>query len=162
MGYDTSQRSEEMAKHVSDFEGETDRAIAVLAGAYLDKLLADLIIAYTKANPDFVEQLIYRDLTTFSARIDAVYSKKLGLQLISKDEQHDLHVIRGIRNKFAHDFIGLEFDTPEISAECSKLRAARIDGDPGNARKQFIKAAVRIMIDITIITQKKLEEVSNT
>ena len=55
-------------------------------------------------------------LETFSSRISAAYC----LGLISKAEEHDLNILKKIRNEIVHD-INSDFDTPKIADLCSTL-----------------------------------------
>jgi len=90
-------------------------------------------------------------LGTFSARIDAAYC----LGLLSKDENRDLHLIRKIRNDFAHKLIDMSFESQEIASRCRELKGARIGGRPTSLRESFSKAAVRLMVDIILKIREK-------
>jgi DNA-binding MltR family transcriptional regulator len=141
-----------------EFQGETDRAAAVLSSAYLDHLLGQLIAASMAVEYDKVDKLLYQDghgpLGTFSARIDTAYC----LGLISKDERSDLHSIRNIRNDFAHKLTGLTFDYQTIADRCLNLKGAQVGGRPPISRERFEKASIRLMVDINLrIREKKIE-----
>jgi hypothetical protein len=77
----------------SDLEGESDRAAAVLGAAYLDELLKELL-RHACVNSDIAAG--FRNL---ASRIDAAFSMGLIPELV----RHDLHIVREIRNKFAHE-----------------------------------------------------------
>jgi len=80
------------------FRGESDRACAVLAGAFLDSLLERLLrraIVQNAPSSIFDGQ---GPLATFSAKIDMAYS----LGFLPNPEHRDLNIIRKIRNDFAH------------------------------------------------------------
>jgi DNA-binding MltR family transcriptional regulator len=95
---------------------ETDRGAAVLAGGYLDALLEDLLRAVLVLGPK-LDDLIStgRPLGSFSSRIDLAYS----LGLLPEVRLRDLHLIRKIRNYFAHD---MEADTFAMSPVCDWCR----------------------------------------
>ena len=76
----------------ADLEGESDRAAAVLGAAYLDELLQQLLAHACVAPTAGAAQ---RD---FYARIEATYA----MGLIPETVRDDLHILRELRNKFAH------------------------------------------------------------
>jgi hypothetical protein len=103
---------------LSEFQGETDRAAAVLGPAMLDQLLKDLLDA------SFVSGALAKKLTgkmmpigTFSARITIAEA----ISLISSAEAKDLHRMREIRNSFAHELHGLSFETQSIRDSCGNF-----------------------------------------
>ncbi|MGA7562926.1 MAG: MltR family transcriptional regulator [Desulfobaccales bacterium] len=81
-------------------EEQSDRACAILGVATLEALLENLLRRWML--PDAPEELFKSvgPLATFSARIDIAYA----FGLISPLERRDLHLLRKIRNDFAHDF----------------------------------------------------------
>ncbi|HTI87669.1 MAG TPA: hypothetical protein VL966_13775 [Alphaproteobacteria bacterium] len=96
-----------------------DRAAAVLAGAYFEDRLTIVIKARllddaSVANPLFTG---YGPLGTFSAKIDMAYL----LRVFDSYARSSLHVIRRIRNTFAHGLSPLTFDSPPIKAKCEAL-----------------------------------------
>jgi len=145
-----------MLQLTNEFRDESDRAAAVLAAAYLDHLLGELISATMTAEPEEVEEMLFQKgngpLGTFSARIDTAYC----LGLLSRDERGDLHLIRKIRNDFAHKLAGMSFEgTQTIANRCRELKSARIGGRPKSLRESFSKASVRLMVDIILRIQEK-------
>jgi hypothetical protein len=78
---------------------ESDRAVAVLAPAYADALLEDLLRAFLVAGKS-ADTLLAVDgaLGTFSSRIEVAHA----LGLIRDATHHDLELLRRIRNDFAH------------------------------------------------------------
>ena len=92
-----------------EFRKETDRASVILASAMVERALGDLLRARLVPSPsaeDSVFDSAYGPLSTFSARIDVAY--RIGL--ISLNLYRDLHIIRRIRNGFAHDIHGCTFE----------------------------------------------------
>jgi DNA-binding MltR family transcriptional regulator len=146
-----------MLELTNEFQDESDRAAAVLAAAYLDHLLGELIAATMTAEPEEVEELLFQKgngpLGTFSACINTAYC----LGLLSGDEWRDLHLIRKIRNDFAHELTGMSFEgTQTIANRCRELKSAKIGGRPKSLRESFSKASVRLMVDIILRIQEKL------
>lgn len=95
----------ELFKHVGramKFMAGPDRATAILAAAWLDELLLEALRAHLL--PPMSPKLDILDqngpLGTFSSRIEA--ANRLGL--IDAQFARALHLVRRIRNDFAHDF----------------------------------------------------------
>src|SRR5688572_23015419 len=124
------------------FERESDRAAAIVAGAMLDDALLTLLRARLVPAVDRERSILEAPnapLGTFSARIDASFQ----MGLVSKELARDLHIIRKIRNQFAHEPLDTTFDTPRISDLIGAVQAAsdyntrhpdtrRAIGPPGN------------------------------
>jgi DNA-binding MltR family transcriptional regulator len=102
--------------------GETDRAAAVLGAAYLDDHLEKVFRARLRSEtPDTVYR--YRGpLGDFASKIDLAFA----LGWITTELRDDLHVIREIRNKFAHDPDHLlAFEDQSIRDLTKNLRSQR-------------------------------------
>lgn len=142
-----------MLELTQEFSNESDRAVALIAAAYLDKLLKELItnILVVKSKKNLERLFDYpAPLSSFSGRILVAFS----LGLITVEQKTDLDHIRGARNRFAHELHGLTFDTTEVVEYCNNLLGARIDGMPATNREKFIKASVRLMVDLIIEIKK--------
>ncbi len=114
-----------------ELDAESDRGAAMLSAAYVDSWLEKAIksrLCDTKVKKD--ETLFDRlfksgnaPIQSFSAKIDLAYS----LKMIGLHSYTDLHIIRDIRNDFAHylDFDkplnGLAFTEQSIGARCNNL-----------------------------------------
>jgi hypothetical protein len=97
---------------IAEIEKQTDRAAALIAGAYLEERLKIAIQARTIRDTD-VEKQIYRSsgpLGSFSAKID------MGLLLgIYEPQVHKmLHTVKDIRNEFAHKAEPRDFNSQRI------------------------------------------------
>lgn len=107
---------------------ESDRACAVLGVATLDALLENLLRGSTLS--DSPKELYEGSgaLATFAAKIDVAYS----FGLISAEERHDLHLLRKIRNDFAHAVNHvLAFETRAVADRVHALALPQIlDGHP--------------------------------
>jgi hypothetical protein len=95
-----------------EFYKESDRAAGIVAAAMLDDALRVLIekLLVPTLKDSSLTSNSRGPLSTFSARIDA--AQQLGL--ISAFLARDLHLIRKIRNRFAHESSGLGFDDQKI------------------------------------------------
>lgn len=94
---------------VADIRNESDRAAVILAAAKIDLVLYQILQKFLLPSTSSRDELLDGDapLGTFSARINAVY--RLGL--IAADFARALHLLRRIRNSFAHEFSGISLNT---------------------------------------------------
>jgi hypothetical protein len=118
-------RSAALATHhdafLEEFQGESDRAAAVLAGAYLDESLRRILANSVVGDPRLATRLLDGErapLGAFGARIIACYS----FGLISRDEFDDLERVRKIRNDFAHKQHGFSFSVAPASSHASQMK----------------------------------------
>jgi mannitol operon repressor len=86
-------------------------------------------------------------LGTFSARIDASHA----LGLITDHEEHELHLIRKVRNEFAHSKHGTTFNDQKIGDLCRALRSSV----PGEY-KDFLDQPRYMFINAVILTSLAL------
>jgi hypothetical protein len=96
-----------------EFGKETDRAAVILSVAMLDQVLETILRSHLCATDSSNDELFEgptAPLSTFSARINMCH--RLGL--ISARLCRDLHIIRRIRNEFAHNITGCTFETPGV------------------------------------------------
>ncbi len=88
---------------------EGDRATVILAVAKLDLILSQILQKHLISIPGSKDELLDDDgpLSTFSAKIHIAY--RLGL--IDNLFAHSLHLIRKIRNNFAHEVEGCSLNS---------------------------------------------------
>jgi len=112
----------ELLDFLSEFQGESDRACAVLLASYIDDLLQRLFMSkFTIEMSKSLQEQIFGQagpLSTLSAKITMAHV----LGYIGPDAHHDLTLIRKIRNEFAHKR-GISFATDPIAGWCAGLRA---------------------------------------
>lgn len=97
---------------------ESDRACAVLAGAFLDATLEDFFRAQMVARVPGTLFDVNGVLRSFSAKIDVAYS----LGWISRSEAADLHTVRKIRDAFARATgPEIDFTLDAVRDRCAKL-----------------------------------------
>ena len=102
------------------FVRETDRAAVILSAAMLNQALKDLLRARLVPIPESKDSLFrppYGPISSFSARIDLAY--RMGL--ISAKMHRELHLIRKIRNDFAHDVLDCNFENVGTKDRIRKL-----------------------------------------
>lgn len=143
-------QSQYFGRLISESNDESDRAVAILLSAELDELLRRIIERkLVPHNKQIFKDVSKNDLLssygaigTFAARIDLGY--RLGL--LDSFVAHDLHIIRKIRNMFAHEPHGLNFEQPEPKKTLNKAKIIKfklygkspvIDVDLSDTRKAF-------------------------
>ncbi len=99
-------------KIMADYLSESDRACAILIASHFEVTLEEILKKYFVPIKSNTDELIdgYGPLGTFSAKIDISY--RLGL--ISKKFSNDLHLVRKIRNHYAHNIGIISFDDDPI------------------------------------------------
>src|SRR5260221_1856088 len=110
----TLEESEAMEK---EFYGESDRACGVLHASWVEQVLETAI--RRRLRPNLSNRMFDFEgpVGTFSAKIMMGYA----LGLFGSKTNHDLLLIRTIRNEFAHCQLPLRFDLPEVKAVCDQL-----------------------------------------
>ncbi|WP_299798552.1 hypothetical protein [uncultured Maribacter sp.] len=108
---------------IEEFKKETDRAAVILSASLIDETITSLLKTYLvpipNAKDDFFDGA-NSALSTFSAKIDMCY--RLGI--ISSKFSRDLHLIRKIRNSFAHDVYGCDFENGSVKSRITELAKA--------------------------------------
>jgi DNA-binding MltR family transcriptional regulator len=103
-----------------EFNHTSDRSCVIVATSILERLLGDLLRAHLVPNNSSTDTLFdgpNAPVSTLSARIDFAY--RLGL--ISHQLARDLHLIRRIRNDFAHSIEGCSFQNAGVTNQVSEL-----------------------------------------
>jgi hypothetical protein len=80
-------------------------------------------------------------LGAFSARIDLAYL----MGLVSKRAHRELHLIRKIRNEFAHAYVRLTFEDPKIANWCRELDGHNVFERPKEPRKNFLRNLIGLL-----------------
>ena len=129
--------NEHIYLHNRYFIKESDRAVGVLAPAYLDEVLTRAIRAKLLPTTS-TANLVSSDrgpLASFASKIDLARS----LGLIEEITWKNLHVLRKIRNDFAHDVDLHDFSHDTIIDKCRNLifPADQKIADGKDARRAF-------------------------
>jgi DNA-binding MltR family transcriptional regulator len=124
---------------------ESDRGCALIAAAFLDDRLAELLKLYFADEPTVADDVLGQSnpLGTFSSRIDVAYL----LGLLSKGEHRALHLIRKIRNAFGHVAEPISFGSPEIASRCKHLEPLSWT-KRGHPRAMFTGAVMAVLAGI--------------
>lgn len=107
---------------LKEFIEESDKGASILLAAELDELLLKilskkLLPESSNKGPDLLSEC--GSLGNFASRIEISY--RLGI--IPKVTAHNLHMIRGIRNLFAHQPLGLNFDSQKLKIRLEILKS---------------------------------------
>lgn len=126
----------------STLNAETDRGCALMAAAYLDDQLGELLRAYLVDDSKTADELFgpLAPLGTFSSRIDLAYM----LGLVGPHARRELHLIRKIRNEFGHKYKPMTFEDPGIKSRCSGFKAYSLL-PAGTARGNFTRTVMGIL-----------------
>jgi hypothetical protein len=101
------------------FEDESDRAAVVLAGAYVDTLLEELLRSWL--DPDSHHHLKPPNgfLSSFGSRVNVAHA----IGAVPKPVRDRLKAVAGIRNHFAHNVMHAEWTHPDVQKQLGKLAA---------------------------------------
>ena len=124
---------------------ESDRGCALIVASYIDVSLEALLNAAFTGSRKIKEGLLgtARPIGTFSARIDIGYC----VGLLPERVYRDLHLIRKIRNEFAHAPVATTFQTPEVKLRCGELSCVIFEPEQGlmHARRRFVMSALGVL-----------------
>ena len=149
---------------VKEFGNETDRAAVILGVAKLDALLYQLLSKFLVSCPTSQDDLfdIEKPLSTFSAKINIAY--RLGL--INADFSRSLHLIRRIRNDFAHEISGCSLDQCPHRDRVDNLVGTFLCDEFYSFRKIFFKdehsAGVNFRTVLGVIVVRILSAIEDT
>jgi len=135
----------------AELRTQTDRGAAIVAAAWLDDSMSFALNKYFKQHAESWKRLFEGSgpLATFSAKIDL--SRLVGL--ITNGVRSDLHMIRDVRNEFAHHVAHrtaheqLSFETPHIRDKCSALRSVVGDTQTLTSREKYISVCLSLSWD---------------
>jgi hypothetical protein len=106
---------EQVAAILKELQSQTDRGSAIIAAAVLGDLLNQLLTArLIKLGSDRHDSLFNRTnapLSSFSSKIEMCFA----IGVLSNEARLALHLIRDIRNEFAHRIEQIQFDYPAVA-----------------------------------------------
>ena len=117
---------------------ESERGSVIVSAALMDEALEQLLKAKLVPSAERNDELFtgsYAPLSTFSAKIDFAYRVGvIGLNLRSS-----LHLIRKLRNDFAHSSMRINFDSQQVHNRIQEL--FKLNKELLDAIWEFIKSA---------------------
>lgn len=123
-----------------------DRAMAVLAAAFLDEKLYEMLETY------FVEDSAKDILDKIVDKLDSRIQVAYGVGLIGPEMRRDLDLVRKIRNEFAHSLHGRSFADDDIANRCRELRACDLtDIKNVDPRSRFASSAFILSTQIALL-----------
>ena len=144
----------DFARIDDEAEDVSDRHFALSFAIELENTLRYAITAVLpRKDRTIIDKMVEQDgvLGTFSRKIDLGYA----LGLYDAQRHKELHIIRNIRNAFAHTMIPIAFDTPELVRERTKLTSGQENNPPQVTNRDrfkytcqyILRILLRIMID---------------
>ena len=125
--------------YLKEFGKESDRASVILSAVMLDTALESLLKTFLvplASSEDNLLEGANAPISSFSARIDLTH--RLGL--ISATFCRDLHIIRRIRNDFAHNVANCSFNDSAVRTRVIELaRSSRLYERFPAERKIFVE-----------------------
>lgn len=149
---------------VREFKDESDRAAVILGVAKLDSQMYQILKRLLGPTPNRDDELLDGDtpLATFSAKIAVLH--RLGV--IDPGFARSLHLIRKIRNAFAHEVFGCRLDSGAHRDRVRELFLPLKDlGFVQDVREHLFAAATGPAVDFRIclaLMVGKLEGVLNS
>lgn len=100
---DDSEAFKKSLEFVKDMHSQTDRGAAIIGAAWLEEELGAAIQSFLHSDPKASQRLFGRadPLSSFSSKIDLARVLGMRTSVIASD----LHIIRGVRNEFAHSVL---------------------------------------------------------
>ncbi|MBB4363874.1 hypothetical protein GGD65_004928 [Bradyrhizobium sp. CIR18] len=129
---------------LEQLKSETDRGVALIVTSLIDKLLRDVLAAFLIENESARALLVgfNAPLGTLSTKIAACHA----FGLIADDEMRECHLLRRVRNAFAHE-IEVTFEKGSVKDLCKNLNLPPADKD-GATKWRFIKAALLVLMHL--------------
>jgi len=156
MRYDpnSAEAYQRMATLIEEINGQSDRGAAIVGAAWLEESMSAAIESFLHSEPQSWKRLFGGNgpLGTLSAKIDL--SRLLGL--ITDTIRSDLHIIREVRNEFAHqiahktEHTKLSFSTPHIKDKCMAIKCVAHE-DPTEPRTAFIRSCAILYADFEML-----------
>ena len=123
---------------LKEFSKESDRASVIVAASIFDDALLSLLKQHLVPNAASTDELFdgtNAPLATFSSKI--VFAHRLGL--ISAPFARNLHLIRKIRNEFAHNIHGGTFEDSGVKSRVMELYKSQSYKNKGTGGNMYPK-----------------------
>lgn len=146
-------RAKEELKNIKEFKNfrnalsqESDRGSALMAAAFIETKIAQLLQSFFIDNKNIYKRLFENNgaLATFSSKIDLAFL----LGLIPKNIFDDLHLLRKIRNDFAHNASLITFESNPTKEHCYSFQVLVKVQLRKHPRAYFLRAMTLILVSI--------------
>lgn len=139
---------------VEELNGQSDRGVAIVGAAWLEEAMAEALHEIMEKDEKSWQRLFGPNgpLSTFSAKIDI--GRLLGCT--TDTIKSDLHIIRGIRNEFAHQVVHkrtnekLSFASDHVRDKCFALKCVAHEA-PETPRAAFLRACAILSADFELL-----------
>lgn len=124
---------------------ESDRGGVLMAAAFLDDQLKQMLLGRL-VNDKKVSKRAFEfngPLGTFSSRIDFSYL----LGMLPSNARRDLHLVRSIRNKFAHNASPMDLNHEQVKPLCDQLvfHGVRTVASPGSKFRRSVMGLLTLI-----------------
>ena len=130
-----------------ELRGESDRAAVILGAAnFEDWLRETIMLSFVRLSKVLRNRIFenYGPLSTFSAKIDLAFA----LGIFDEKTRKNLHVIRKIRNAFAHSSKAITFDDATLASMCRGLNISN-DSHGSDLRVRYLAYLIQVREKIT-------------
>ncbi len=144
-------RMKEVMAFRTSITSESDRGAVLMSAAYLDDQLKELLEKRLVEDRKISRRAFDFNgpLGTFSSRIDFAYL----LGVIPKNARSDLHIIRAIRNQFAHHAAPLSYEDENVRPLCDRLVFHGVK-DEATGGSKFRRSVMGLLSYITVAFDK--------
>ncbi|WP_353237121.1 hypothetical protein [Limnohabitans sp.] len=144
-------RMKEVMAFRTSITSESDRGAVLMSAAYLDDQLKELLKERLVQDKKISRRAFDFNgpLGTFSSRIDFAYL----LGVIPKNARSDLHIIRAIRNQFAHHAAPLSYEDENVRPLCDRLAFHGVK-DEATGGSKFRRSVMGLLSYITAAFDK--------
>ncbi len=139
---------------IEEIEDQTDRGVAIVGAAWIEESMSAAMESFLHSDPKSWDRLFFANgpLSTFSAKIDLCSL----LGMINRTIKSDLHIIRDIRNEFAHQIVHrsehtkLTFASSHIEDKCKALKCVAHEKHH-LPRTAFVRACAILSSDFELL-----------
>jgi DNA-binding MltR family transcriptional regulator len=139
---------------IEEIEDQTDRGVAIVGAAWIEETMSAAIESFLHSDSKAWGRLFVGNgpLSTFSAKIDLCSL----LGIVSAPIKSDLHIIREIRNEFAHQIVHrsehtkLSFASSHIEDKCLAIKCVAHE-DHHQPRTAFARACATLSSDFELL-----------
>jgi DNA-binding MltR family transcriptional regulator len=134
-----------------------DHALVIIGVSRIEHALGELLKSSFVHNEELAKKILEQSdcAGNFSVRIDLCHA----MGEISAEVAAELHRLRRIRNKFAHDWSKLSLDSPPVSDMVRNLRMTAHDAievpAPPSIQHRFAAAVAQIVFTIENYTKRR-------
>ena len=129
----------------------SERNAVLIAGAAFDTQLERILKKFLIQGSAISNKIAKSSV--FASKINQCFS----LGLISEDERHDLNLLRDIRNAFAHNIFGCDFNNEQVKVAISNLiLPKKAKANPDNGLRVYFNIG---MIVLDSLLKNRIESV---